>query len=184
MKEMSRAAGIVGAAALVVGGMLYVIQGRFNPWIIAFLAAGGALLILFLVLNFGMIIGALGKRATLYGLNLAAAIVVVLAILVLIQLIFTTNKTLNHRFDLTEAKVHSISEQSIKILEALQKDVKVTAFYRDTPDKERMGDLLQLYDRYSPRFTYELLDPDRSPERAELLAVTSYNTAVAHQSDP
>jgi len=183
MKEMSRTAGIVGAAALVIGGVLYVIQERFSPWIIAFLAAGAALVILFLVLNFGMVIAALRKRTTMYSLNLAVAIVVVLAILVLIQLIFTQNKTLNRRFDLTEAKIYSISEQSIKVLRSLQKDVKVTAFYRDTEDKERMADLLELYDRYSPRFTYELLDMDRSPQQAELLDVTSYNTAVVQCGD-
>ncbi len=183
MKEMSRTAGIVGAAALVIGGILYMIQTRFSPWIIAFLAAGGALVILFLVLNFGMVIATLGKRTTMYGLNLAVAILVTLAILVLVQLIFTHNKTLNRRFDLTEAKIYSISEQSIRILQSLQKDVTVTAFYRDTSDKEAMKDLLQLYARYSPRFTYELLDTDRSPERAELLDVTSYNTAVVQCGD-
>ena len=183
MKEISRTAGIVGAAALVTGGILYMIQTRFSPWIIAFLAAGGALVILFFALNFGMVLAAMGKRTTLYGLNLAVAILVVLAILVLIQLIFTYNKTLNHRFDLTEAKVYSLSEQSIKILQSLQKDVTVAAFYQEPQDKVQMEDLLQLYDRYSPRFTYELLDMDRSPHRAELLGVTSYNTAVVQCGD-
>jgi ABC-type uncharacterized transport system involved in gliding motility auxiliary subunit len=183
MKEISRAAGIVGAAALVIGGILYMIQTRFSPWIIAFLAAGTALVILFLVLNFGMVIAALGKRTTMYGLNLAVAVLVMLAILVLIQLIFTHNKTLNHRFDLTEAKIYSLSEQSISILESLQKDVTVTAFYQDAQDKEVMENLLELYDRYSPRFSYELLDTDRSPQQAELLGVTSYNTAVVQCGD-
>ena len=183
MKDMSRTAGIVGAAALVIGGILYMIQTRFSPWIIALLAAGGALVILFLILNFGMVIAALGKRATMYGLNLAVAILVTLAILVLIQLIFTHNKTLNHRFDLTEAKIYSLSEQSISILESLQKDVTVTAFYQDAQDKETMEELLHLYDRHSPRFSYELLDTDRSPQRAELLGVTSYNTAVVQCGD-
>jgi len=183
MKEMSRAAGIVGAAALVAGGIAYLFQERFSPWVIALLAAGGALVILFLALNFGLVIKALGKRATIYGLNLIVSSLAVLAILVVVQLIFTQNKWLNRRFDLTEAKIYSISEQSIKILKSLHKDVKVTAFYRDAPDKEPMDQLLEIYARYSPRFSYELLDLDRSPERAELMEVKSYNTAVVQCGD-
>ena len=183
MKEMSRAAGIVGAVALAAGGIAFVFQERFSPWVIAFLAAGGALVILFLALNFGMVIKALGKRATLYGINLVVSSLVVLAILVVVQLIFTHNKWLNRRFDLTEAKVYSISEQSIKILKSLHKDVKVTGFYQEVSDKELMDELLEIYARYSPRFSYVLLDPDRSPQEAKLLDVKSYNTAVVQCGD-
>jgi ABC-type uncharacterized transport system involved in gliding motility auxiliary subunit len=183
MKEMSRVAGIVGALALVVGGITYLFQERFSPWVIAFLAAGAALIIVFLALNFGLVIKALGKRATVYGLNLIVSSLVVLAILVVVQLIFSQNKWLNRRFDLTEAKMYSISEQSIKILKSLHRDVKVTAFYRDAPDKDSMDQLLEVYSRYSPRFSYELLDPDRSPQKAEQLDVKSYNTAVVQCGD-
>ena len=183
MKEMSRAAGVVGLAALVVGGILYVAQERFSPGVVALLAAGAALVIVFFALNFGLVLAALTKRATVYGLNLAVATLVVLAILVLIQLIVMHNKTFNRRFDLTEAKIYSISDQTIRILRSLQKDVKVTAFYRDQYDKGLMDDLLRIYGRHSPRFGYELLDLDRSPMEAQNLDVRSYNTAVVQCGD-
>jgi ABC-type uncharacterized transport system involved in gliding motility auxiliary subunit len=178
MKEMSKAAGFVGLVAVILGGNLWVLQPRFSPWVIALLAAGGVLILLFLALNFGMVIAALGKRATLYGINLVVATLAMLAILVLIQIIVMRNNVLNHRFDLTEAKLYSISDQSIKILKSLQKDVRVTAFYQEPDDKGRMEDLLRIYSRYSPRFTYELLDLDRAPERAKEFNIKSYNTGV------
>lgn len=183
MKEMSRAAGIVGLAALVVGGILYALQARFGPAVIALLVAGAALVLVFVVLNFGLVIAALRKRSTVYGINLAVVILVVLAILVFIQLIIMHTKALNRRFDLTEAKAYSLSAQTIKILQSLGQDVKVTGFYREQSDKSEMEDLLENYSRYSPSFTYELLDLDRSPMRAQELDIKSYNTAVVQCSD-
>jgi ABC-type uncharacterized transport system involved in gliding motility auxiliary subunit len=183
MKEMSRAAGIVGLAALVIGGILYLLQARFGPAVVALLIAGAALVAVFLALNFGLVVGALRKRSTVYGINLAVVTLVVLAILVFIQLIIMNTKAFNRRFDLTEAKVYSLSAQTIKILQSLGQDVKVTGFYREKIDKSEMEDLLENYSRYSPRFTYELLDLDRSPMMSQALDVRRYNTAVVQCGD-
>jgi len=182
MKEMSRAAGILGLAALVVGGILYALRGRFGPAVVALLAAGAVLVVVFVALNFGLVIRALGKRSTMYGLSLIVTTAAVFAILVLIQLIVMNTKGLNRRFDLTETKVHSLSAQTVKILQSLEKDVTVTAFYREF-EKEDMEDLLRNYSRYSPRFTYEMLDPDRSPMRTRELDVRSYKTTVVQCGD-
>ena len=60
--------------------------------------------------------------------TLLLVIVLVLGIIVLVNVFFSRH---HHRFDFTESKLHSLSDQSIKVAQALKTDISVKAFFRE-----------------------------------------------------
>ena len=70
------------------------------------------------------------------------------------------------RFDWSEAGVHSLSDQSQKVLAGLDSDVEVVAFYPPL-DVRPVREVLDRYAYASPRFKVQYVDPN---ERPELLA--------------
>ncbi|MGH7412136.1 MAG: GldG family protein, partial [Candidatus Methylomirabilis sp.] len=66
-----------------------------------------------------------------------------------------------------------------KVVRGLAKEVQATAFYRsDQPDRRPAEDLLRQYADLSPKFRYEIVDPDRSPGQAKRYGITTYGTTV------
>lgn len=86
----------------------------------------------------------------------------------------------SYRWDLTENRRHSLSSQTIKILQSLKTDVTATAFYRtDQPGKRVAEDLFRQYESYSGgKFKGKTVDPDREPGLARRYGVESYGTVV------
>lgn len=181
MKATANIVGFIGLLGLIAGGITYHVEGGFGPVPTALLIAGGIFAVFCLIVNVGGVMGFVRSRKVLYGGNLVLAVALMLAILVVFQLIVTKA---DKRFDLTETKRYSISPQSQQIVENLEKDVKVTVFYRDDTDKKRFGDLLSIYAYYNgAKFKYEMVQPDRKPERAQLMDIDSYNTFVVECGD-
>jgi ABC-type uncharacterized transport system involved in gliding motility auxiliary subunit len=115
-------------------------------------------------------------RGTRYGLNTALALTLFLAIVVVVEALAVRY---NVRVDLTEGRRHSLSDQSIKLLRSLEKDVHAVAFYRtDEPGQAAAQDLLTQYANVSPKFRFELVDPDRHPALARRYGITTYGTVV------
>ena len=83
------------------------------------------------------------------------------------------------RIDLTKTGTQSISEETRKVLGALDRDVHAIAF--PTPSGNgtvAMRDLLENYHVENQRFTYETVDADRNPAKAKQYEVTNYDTTV------
>jgi len=78
------------------------------------------------------------------------------------------------RGDWTAAQMFSISDKTVSVLKALDKDVKVTAFML-APGRgqesvyDEVKELLTRFQRYSAKLSIEHLDLDRDRTRAELL---------------
>ena len=118
----------------------------------------------------------IGRRGTRYGLNTAIALLLFLAIVVVVEALAIRH---NLRVDLTEGRRHSLSDQSIKLLRSLEKDVHAVAFYRTDEQVEAAAqDLLDQYAHFSPRFRVEFVDPDRHPALTKRYGVTTYGTLV------
>jgi len=116
------------------------------------------------------------RRGTRYGLNTALALMLFLAIVVVVEALAIRH---NIRVDLTQGRRHSLSDQSIKLLRSLEKEVHAVAFYRtDEPGKAAAQDLLVQYAQISPKFRFELVDPDRHPALARRYGITTYGTVV------
>jgi ABC-type uncharacterized transport system involved in gliding motility auxiliary subunit len=83
------------------------------------------------------------------------------------------------RLDLTEGKRYSISEQSQKIVKALNDDINIKGFYQEAdPNRDQSRDLLETYRYYSKKINYQLIDPDREPSLAKHYMIRTYGTLV------
>jgi ABC-type uncharacterized transport system involved in gliding motility auxiliary subunit len=102
--------------------------------------------------------------------------VVFIAILVGISLIV-------HRFpwrwDLTQGKKHSISQQSQKIVKNIKQDIHIRAFFQEgDPGKKKAQALLDTYTLANPRIHYQFIDPDRQPAQARQFGVRNYGALI------
>jgi ABC-type uncharacterized transport system involved in gliding motility auxiliary subunit len=112
-------------------------------------------------------------RSIKYTANSLVAIVAVLAILSFFN--FITNRH-RGRIDTTAMGRFSLSDQTVKVLESLNKEVKAYAFFQGTD--VHLADLLADYAFRTNKFTYEFIDPDKRPEFAKVYNVDKYNTVV------
>ena len=106
---------LLGAGAVVL----------FVPWLErlrwALVIAGAAFLLLSLVLNAGQVGRALGHRSARYGAGLGAMVLLALGVVVLANALSVRHSA---RWDLTENKRHSLSPQTIKVLQTLKMPVE------------------------------------------------------------
>jgi ABC-type uncharacterized transport system involved in gliding motility auxiliary subunit len=103
------------------------------------------------------------RRASTYGTSAIVSTGATLAILALLAFLSTRYEK---RFDWSEAGVHSLSEQSRKVLEGLQQDVEVWAFYPPL-QQAPVRDLLERYAYVSDRFQVQYADPNARPDLVE-----------------
>ena len=117
------------------------------------------------------------RRPARYGLN---ALVMVALLLGIIALVEAVSYRHSYRLDLTENRRHSLSPQTIKILQGLKVNVEATGFFRaDQPGRRVAEDLFKQYASYSGgRFTWQIADPDRNPGLARRYGVETYGTVV------
>jgi ABC-type uncharacterized transport system involved in gliding motility auxiliary subunit len=175
LKEISKFAGIIGAALLIGGYVRYNIQELWS-WInLSLVIAGAALLLASLALNFRSIIEFFGGRSGRLGTNAALLSIAVLTILVILNFLGYRH---HKRFDLTTEGLYTISDQSKKILGNLQKDVKVIRFGLDDPEAQRVSDLMAEFKYLSKRISYERIDPQQRPEVARKYAIQNMGDTI------
>lgn len=116
----------------------------------------------------------LNLRFVKYGANAVLSTVIILGILVLLA--FITNRH-HARKDLTKSGLFSLAEQTKSILNGLNKDVHIFAFYKKS-DELLAKDLLDEYAYRSKFVKYEFIDPNEKPQIARRYNVTQYNTLI------
>jgi ABC-type uncharacterized transport system involved in gliding motility auxiliary subunit len=168
-------------------GLLLLAVVALRVWpahkIIALLAAGlgVAAIGLYIALNLGRLKTGLARRSFLYSSNMLLVVVLVLGILVLVNMFFSRH---HHRFDFTEAKLHSLSDQSIKVAQGLKSDLLVKGFFREgNPGRARMENLLKIYSYHSPKIKFEFIDPDKNPGLVKRYEVTQDGTTIVESGD-
>ncbi len=85
------------------------------------------------------------------------------------------------RFDLTEAGLYSLSEQTAKMLQRLEKPVHIV-FFRD-PQMRETVELYQLVANETDSVTVEFHDPTLNPAKARMMGVRFAGTAVMRSED-
>jgi ABC-type uncharacterized transport system involved in gliding motility auxiliary subunit len=113
-------------------------------------------------------------RQTKYGAYSGTYVIVVLAILVAGNYLASRyNKT----FDATKDKLFSLSDQTHRILDKLDRDVKIYYFDRKT-DFNAARNSLSRYENASHRVSVEYVDVDSRPELAQAMNVRTYGTVI------
>jgi ABC-type uncharacterized transport system involved in gliding motility auxiliary subunit len=141
------------------------------------LAVIGVLAIaIYVVLNLSSLKRSFSRKSFLYSSNLIFIIVLVLAILVLANYFLARH---HYRVDFTEAKIHSLSDQSIQILKNLKQEVQVKCFFTEgNYGRARMENLLKIYAYHSGKIKYEFIDPDKNPSLVKAFNITQDGTSI------
>ena len=165
-----------GLILLAAGGIAYNIRPDLKTWMGGVLLFGAVLILTGVYRSFREITVWLNRRSTRTGLNVALMTILVLGIIGLVEVISARHNT---RFDLTAGKRYTLADQTRKVVRGLTKDVQVTAFFRlDQAERRPAEDLLRQYADLSPRFRFEVVDPDRNPGRAKRYGITTYGTTI------
>ncbi|NJN86104.1 MAG: ABC transporter [Leptolyngbyaceae cyanobacterium SL_7_1] len=120
----------------------------------------------------------MGQRSTQASTNALVATIAMLAILGLVNFLGVRYA---QRSDLTENQLFTLSPQTITVLQELPARTKVWIF--DVAPDPRDQDLLENYQRESPRFSYEYVNPQAEPGLAERFAVRSLGEVHLEQGE-
>ncbi len=83
----------------------------------------------------------------------------------------------NETFDSTEQRLYSLSDQTHKVLDGLDRDVTMTYFDR-TSSFAAAENALRRYENASNRVRVEYVDPDEDPVKSEAMNVRAYGTLI------
>jgi ABC-type uncharacterized transport system involved in gliding motility auxiliary subunit len=158
------------AAALTVQWRFpdYNQYARYAAW------TGLALVLLYVASQWREIAAKFQKRNTRYGTVASASVLIVLGLLVFANLI---SNRYNKRWDLTENRQYSLSDQTVKLLSGLQSPAKFIVF--DKEDQfDRFRTRLTEYAYNSRQVQVEYVDPDKTPVKAREYKVEQYGTIV------
>lgn len=121
---------------------------------------------------------ALRSRSAAYGLN---SLVTVLLVFGLLSVVNFMAVRYPQKLDLTRNKIHTLSDQTVKLVKGLKQPVKAT-LYAKTAQKEQFRAILDNYKALNPKFEIEYIDPDREPTRVSAAGVKKYGTLVLNYS--
>lgn len=120
----------------------------------------------------------LSRKATRYGLNSALMSVIVFAIVVTINLIANNHDA---KFDLTKNKLHTLSEQTIKVLQGLKQPVTLKAFVSPMQMNE-FNEVFSKYADYSKQIKKEFVDVDKEPMLVKQYEIKQPGTIVVESA--
>jgi ABC-type uncharacterized transport system involved in gliding motility auxiliary subunit len=163
--------------ALLAAAILAILIWPYNKTMPLILTVAGlGLIIAYILVNLPALKRGFRRRSFLYSSNLLLMVVLVLGIVVLVNIV---SSRYHHRFDLTEAKLHSLSAQSVKVIGSLKNDVMVRCFPDNTQARDRMDGLMKMYAYHNPsKFKYEIIDPYKNPRVLNYYKITERNTIV------
>ena len=139
--------------------------------------AGLVVVLLYLATQWREFVALFSRRSARAGALTSASVVLLLAILVGINYVAARQ---HKRWDLTEGGQFTLSDQTRKVIGALQAPVQVKVFAKDN-EFPRFRDRLDQYTYASRQVQVEYIDPDKQPAVARQWQVQQYRTiAVEH----
>ena len=156
--------GIVAVGFGILSALMAFLQPFSDPiWIFGNLVVGVALLGAAVFMSLDSLRDRLrsggGRRAGKYGTSsiLSAA----LGIVILGFLGFLSTRY-NHRFDLSDSGVHTLSQQTTDLLESLDQDISITVFFNESESRS-IAAILDRYAFASERVKLRFVDPNAEP---------------------
>jgi ABC-type uncharacterized transport system involved in gliding motility auxiliary subunit len=183
--------GLVAIVFALLSVFLLAAGGEFGGevwWVFGNLTIGVALLLGALVTNLDTLRERMrsgeARRAGKYGTSAILSTAFAIAILGMLGFLSTRY---HKRFDASEQHVHSLSEQTQKVLAGLSDDIEVTALV-STLDAPPVREVLDRYSYASPHFKVQFADPTARPDLVEKYGISPEKLSgglvrVAHGSD-
>jgi len=173
--------GILGVTCLAAGGAWFVINRQIDVWSRWLMIAGLALIAAYMFLRPDEVRRAITGRRARYGSNAVILSIAAVGIVVLLNYLSTRHYK---RFDLTQAKRHSLSPQSIQVLEALDSDIEVIGFYPNGQGREDFEQWIDAYRAHTDHLQYRSIDPLRAPGEADQLGWDAYGAGLLVRQGP
>lgn len=120
------------------------------------------------------------------GTNATVISVATVVLFIIVTLFLNSLKGI--QWDLSANKKYSLSEQTLSMLKNLDRDVKVILFTGGTTTNESLmyreiRDMLNEYEKRSGKITFEEVDPNRDPAKAQQYQIDMAGTIVFEMGD-
>ena len=174
---LKRVLGLLGwlGVALVFGAVaIRFTRPEWQQWYNGLALAGLACTLLYILSQWREVVRSFSGRQARLGSLAAGSVVVVLGILIAINYLSSRH---NKRWDLTAAKQFSLSDQTKKVLQGLQKPVHIRVFDR-SEGFARFRERLDEYQYQSKQLTVEYVDMERKPTLAGEAKITAPGTIL------
>jgi len=145
MSRWGKVSWLVFCLSVVILFAVRFILGGWNNYLFVPLALTFVGFIGALSFDYKLYLEFLTMRTTKHGMNMGLMILLVLVMLVSVNFL---GSRYNKTFDLTEEKLHSLSEQSVDVLKALTKDIQLMVFYRGADDQDAKTGVKEFLRRY------------------------------------
>lgn len=116
----------------------------------------------------------LSRKTAKYGLNAVLTSVIAVGILIFVNLIATKYDI---KRDFTKNKLHTLSDESIKVLKGLALETKLKAFIHPN-QREEFNRIFEKYTYYTPKLKKEFVDVDKDPLAAQKYNIKQAGTVV------
>jgi len=172
---------LAGVALVLLALGAWLVVGDLAVWIEVIGSAGLVLLVVSALLRPDAVREALRGRQARYGGNSAVMSVAFVAIIVLINYVAARHPT---RWDVTEERMYTLSQQTIQILDGLTQPVQVRLFF--TPSHYNYvaaEDMIKEYAARSSLITYEFIDPEVQRQKTLEYQVQKDGTIIFEQGN-
>jgi ABC-type uncharacterized transport system involved in gliding motility auxiliary subunit len=166
--------GWLGVALVFAAVAIRFLKPEWQPWYNGLAIGGLVCTLLYMLSQWRDIARSFSGRQARFGTLAVASALVVLAILAALNYLASRH---NKRWDLTAARQFSLSDQTKKILQGLDKPVAIRVFA--SPDEfPRFRERLDEYQYVSKQVNVEYVDAVKSPGRANEYKVQALGTVV------
>lgn len=174
LKRIIDTLGWLGVALVFGAVVVRFRRPELVDWWRGLAIAGLVVVGLYLATQWREIAQTFSRRQARYGALTATSVLLVIALLAGINYVATRN---SKRWDLTANQQFSLSDQTRRILGALERPLRIEVYSRSS-DFVTFKDRLDGYAYASPKVAVEYIDVDREPSRARENEVQSYNTVL------
>jgi ABC-type uncharacterized transport system involved in gliding motility auxiliary subunit len=161
--------------ALVFGALaIRISRPEWDQYAIYAAWTGLALIVLYTLGQWREIVGYFKRRNARYGTIAGVGVLIVLGILIAVN--YLSNQH-NKRWDLTENRQYSLSDQTVRLLRDLDSPVRFLVFER-AGNFDRYRTRLTEYEYHSNLVSVEYIDADQRPVQAREYDVDMYGTVI------
>ena len=180
MAQTGKVLGTIGLLALVVALLWYAVTKAYNVGPIVTTVIGAACVAFWAVTNRANVVTSFKARGARNFVNSMVFVVFVLGILILVNIIGARH---HWRHDLTKDKTFSLSDQTVKILDSLDKDIQMVAFLAPGGSNTEIRDRVREYAIRSRRVKLEEYDPQLNVQKRQEFNVQFDGTVVVKCGD-
>ncbi|PIU00770.1 MAG: hypothetical protein COT74_02395 [Bdellovibrionales bacterium CG10_big_fil_rev_8_21_14_0_10_45_34] len=173
---------LIFSAALIaaIGGAARIL---YQPWADYFwipFAVSGALLIGAFVKDLKFYLELLSMRTTKHGLNLGSVILLLIVGLTGINYVAYKN---NKKWDVTEEKLNSLSNQTVQLVQGLDEDLRFLAFFREDDnfsgqEKQKFEYIMGMFQAESSKVKPEFVNVLKRPDLVKQYGIDSSGTVI------